>query len=264
MPSPFPGMDPWLEGGVFPNFHAALTYLMSEALNAALPPGYAAMGSTLVWTEPEQKREPDVSVAGPRARPTQPGGVAVAELPGLRRAGAARRPAVVTRNQKYLEIRSTPDMRLVTAVEVLSPANKAPGAAGRAAYQQKQIEFRRAGVHLVEIDLLRAGAHSTAIPRTRLEALGGPFDYHVCVTVAGRPGQFHAATWRLADSLPAFGVPLDPGVPAPVVALRPLLDRAYDTGRYATLLDYARPCDPPLTPEQAVWAASIPTPARSA
>ncbi|HEX4609484.1 MAG TPA: DUF4058 family protein [Urbifossiella sp.] len=46
MPSPFPGMDPWLEGSrYFRDLHLSLTYLLREALNAALPAGYAATGS---------------------------------------------------------------------------------------------------------------------------------------------------------------------------------------------------------------------------
>ena len=39
MPSPFPGMDPWLErAAVFPSFHNALVIHLQEALNAVLPP----------------------------------------------------------------------------------------------------------------------------------------------------------------------------------------------------------------------------------
>ena len=257
MPSPFPGMDPWLERrGLFPDFHDSLIYLMRETLNALMPPGYAAMGTTLVWTEPDQRRQPDVAVTGRAPRPgDHSSGVAVA-LPGLKPAGAARQPARVVAEQKYLEIRATQDRRLVTAIEVISPANKRPGP-GRRAFRVKQAELRRRGVHTVEVDLLRAGQYVSAAPRERIAAIQAAFDYHVCVTVAERPARFHAAAWRLADPLPAFGVPLDPGVPPPVVTLKPLLDRAYDTGRYSQLVDYDHPCDPPLTPEQQVWANGI-------
>ena len=38
---------------------------------------------------------------------------------------------------------------------------------------------------------------------------------------------------------------------------QPLLDRCYDTGRYAEEVRYDRPPDPPLTPEQQAWAEAI-------
>ena len=57
--------------------------------------------------------------------------------------------------------------------------------------------------------------------------------------------------------LPTILVPLDPGVPLVPLDLQPLLDRAYDSGRYARLARYERPCDPPLTAEQQAWATGI-------
>ncbi len=254
MPTPFPGMDPWLEGPeLFPDLHDTLIIYIREALNAAMPRGYAAIGSTLVWTEEAQRREPDVSLV--RRDDEYPTGVATAVLPGLLTLGDD--PAEEPVEQSYLEVRTTADRRLVTAIVILTPANKQPGEAGHGAYRAKQLEFRRAGVHVVEIDLLRAGAHVMAAPRGRLERAAGAFDYHVSVLVLGERPQVHAAGVRLADRLPAFGVPLDPGVPPATVDLQPMLGRAYDTGRYADLVDYARPCDPPLTAEQQAWAAGV-------
>jgi hypothetical protein len=55
--------------------------------------------------------------------------------------------------------------RLVTAIEVLSPTNKAQGEHGRDLYIRKQQEILGGKVHLVEIDLLRGGQHTTAVPR---------------------------------------------------------------------------------------------------
>jgi hypothetical protein len=252
MPSPFPGMDPWLEApGQFGDIHDGLIFLLREALNAALPDGYVARGGKLVWVDDQQRREPDVGLYGPEPNG---GGTATAVLPGLLAFGALRTAEEV--EQPYLEIRGDGGERLVTAVEVLSPSNKRPGGAGQKAYRDKQTELRLGGVNAVEIDLLRGGEHATAVPLARLRR-AGPFDYHVCVTVAGTPDQVFAAPFRLADRLPAFGIPLDPGV-APVVAdLQPLLERAYDTGRYARTLDYHRDPDPALTAEQKAWADAV-------
>ena len=52
MPSPFPGMDPWLEQPeVFPDVHDSLISYLREALNATLPAPYFANIATRVWVE---------------------------------------------------------------------------------------------------------------------------------------------------------------------------------------------------------------------
>ena len=258
MPSPFPGMDPWLEGEeVFPDLHERLLIYISEALNAAMPPGYVATTKTRVWVDDEQRREPDGSVFG-SDRLDSGGGVALATLPGMTLVAADPRTDPWT--ESYLEIVSPRGRRLVTAVEVLSLSNKKNDDAGRIAYREKQEEYRLGGVHVVEIDLLRGGTHTTAVAEAELERITPGFDYHVCVAVATRrrfrPQRFVAA-FRLADRLPAISVPLDPDVPPVTVELQPLLDRAYDTGRYAQLAGYADACHPRLSPDQRAWADGI-------
>ncbi|MFO0796574.1 MAG: DUF4058 family protein [Gemmataceae bacterium] len=258
MPSPFPGMDPWLERpAVFPTVHGSMVTYAQEALNRVLPPGYLATTDNRVYVDPEARRVPDVGVFGPDAAP--PGGAATAVLSryGLLAAGTDPRSDPV--EEAYLEILSGDDDRLVTVIEVLSPTNKKPGEEGQASYRHKQEECRAGGVNLVEIDLLRGGAHTTAVPEARLRGLtGGAYDYHVCVTVAGVPREFYVAPVRLADRLPTVGVPLDPGVEPVPLDLQAVFDRCYDAGRYAQLAKYGRrDPDPPLTPEQKAWADAI-------
>jgi hypothetical protein len=256
MPSPFPGMDPWLEDEeLFPDLHDSLITYLREALNAALPAGYIARMKNRVWVDEELRREPDVSLLDRGRNRPDPAGGDVLALPGLVAVGLE--PSSDPADQPYLEIVSSKGKRLVTAIEVLSLANKRGGEKGRKAYQDKQQEYRLGGVNLVEIDLLRDGPHTTAVPLARLRRVAGAFDYHVSVVVAGTPNQFYAAPIRLADRLPAIGIPLDPGVPPVTADLQPLLDRAYDTGRYADEVRYDRPCPVPLTPEQQAWAAGV-------
>jgi hypothetical protein len=257
MPSPFSGMDPWLEDpAVFPDFHDSLIFLLKKALNATLPAGYAAMIKTIVWTEDEQRREPDVS-AVTRRPPSRSGrDTTVALADSLQPLGFV--PERVPREEQYLEILSTDGRRLVTAVEVLSRSNKAGRSEGRKAYLKKQREFLAARVNVVEIDLLRGGVHTTAVPRSRLVGLaGGPFHYHVCVLKAGKTGRLFGAVLPLDRPLPAIGFPLDRGVEPVTVELQAVLTEAYDTGRYAELIDYTQPCTPPLSPEEQAWADGI-------
>jgi hypothetical protein len=254
MPSPFPGMDPWLEDPeVFPDLHDALTQRMKDAINAGLPPGYVATTRNRVWVDPELRREPDVALYG-RGHPPESEG-STATLPGLVAVGRTRRSDPV--EEPYLEILSNKGKRLVTAVEVISLSNKKAGKEGRQAYLQKQDEYADGGVNLVEIDLLRRGPHVSAISRERLRRKLGEFVYHISVVVAAPRPTEHAAALRLTDRLPAIGIPLDPGVPPVVIDLQPLLDDAYDKAKWTEFFSYRDPPDPPLTPEQHAWAEGI-------
>ena len=72
MPSPFPGMDPYLEHpGWWPDFHARFIPICSEALNEVLPDEYDARIETsarLAEIDDEELRlvAPDVYVASRR------------------------------------------------------------------------------------------------------------------------------------------------------------------------------------------------------
>ncbi len=257
MPSPFPGMDPWLEArGLFPSVHSKLIDRISDAINAVLPKRYLATTNRLVAVDPEADREPDVSTFGPDHRPD---GVVSGDL--FADAGMV---AVLSERvlepweQPYLEIVSDDGDRLVTALEILSMTKKIPGDAGRTAYQQKHEEFRLGNVNVVEIDLLRGGTHTTAAPLGQLRRVLPGFDYHLCTTLVGRPLRHFIKPFRVTDPLPPLVVPLDPGVSPVRIELQPLFDNLYDAGRYAEWAKYStkRP-DPPLTPEQQAWADGI-------
>lgn len=263
MPSPFPGMDPWLEHpAIFPDLHDSLIFCLREALNAVLPPPYFAAIGSRVWVELTERRvEPDVDVLRPVTAanggpvPTS-GGVAVAEvtLAGAVVVPSAGRPPGETMRQTFVGVYAQPGgERLVTTVEVLSLTNKTRGMHGRDQYLQKQEESLRSSVNLIEIDLLRCGEHSTAVPREEAVARTGGFDYHVCVHLFQRPLDFFVYAIRLADRLPTITVPLLPGENVQI-NLQPLLDRCYDTGVYARRIRYADNPHPPLLPEQLGWA----------
>lgn len=260
MPSPFPGMDPWLEQpGVFPGFHNRYITYLSEALNAVLPPPYFADIANRVvieGDEPPALREPDVGVFRPRGAngtgaPVS-GGVAVAD-PSEVRAVVVRVPRDEL-TEWLIEVRSADDgNRLVTSVELLSPSNKTTD---RTAYRRKQRELAERRVNLVELDFLRAGTHTTAVPLAQARQTAGPFDYHVCVYRPEEPEEFEVYPIRLPQRLPTVRLPLRPGVTVDV-NLQTVLDRTYDVGVYARRLRYADPPDPPLTSEQQAWAEGV-------
>ena len=252
MPSPFPGMDPWLEApDVFPSLHDKLAVYISEELNARMPRGYVATIKNRVLLEEERVREPDVSVFGESGG--RGGGLAT--LPGL--VSVETSTASDPIEESYIEIIAAQGKRLVTAVEIISVSNKSAGKRNRKAYQAKQKEYHRAGVNLVEIDLLREEKHVTSISQSALFRAVGEYDYHISVRAERPKSRYFAAGIRLADRLPAIGIPLDRDTPPVTIDLQPLLDRAYDTGRYPMLVNYDKPCVPRLTREQRSWAEAI-------
>ncbi len=146
--------------------------------------------------------------------------------------------------------------RLITVIEVLSPANKST--AGMLSYCERQRHFLAGGIHLVEIDLLRGGSHVVAVERQKLA--WPPGTCHVVCTTRRTPSEGFARRevylCPLRDPLPTIRVPLrrwDPDVP---LALQPLVDRVYRTGRYWLTVDPTREMYPPAADEtEAAWIA---------
>jgi hypothetical protein len=253
MPSPFPGMDPWLDDPLhFPDMHDALMGYLREALNALLPAGYKARGRHRVVLGRSDPRVPDVGVLSRTDRPTRTSHAMTVDYAAV---GMLRVPTAVPDEESYLEI-STAEGRLVTSLEIVSASNKKPGTEHRRAYLAKQRRTLRAGVGLVEIDLLRAGRHCTAIPVRKLRALRPESIYHVCVCGAAVGPAYQIAAVSLSDRLPLFAVPLDIGIAPVRIDLQLIFERSFDTGRYGDL-DYSRPARPPLTPDQQAWAEEI-------
>src|SRR5271165_4402057 len=83
MPSPFPGMDPYLESlDWFPDLHDSLITFVKGTLQQRLPEFYYAQSSQRVWLEYSQRYvEPDLEVvrSGQEARRRGSGGIAVAQ-----------------------------------------------------------------------------------------------------------------------------------------------------------------------------------------
>ena len=145
MPSPFPGMDAYLEAqGLWESFHAAMVTHSAELLYQQLPEGYVAQiesSITLLNQEiPDSRRIPDVLVA---REPNAP----ASSIPSTRdEAGVGTIEPVTLRlpigevelRERWIEISSVPEMDLVTVIELLCPSNKA--GSGRSEYLRKRAE----------------------------------------------------------------------------------------------------------------------------
>jgi hypothetical protein len=253
-------MDPFLEHpAIFPGVHDGFIAYLREALQARLPePYYAEIGSR-IWVEVSQRPiQPDANVLKQRDVPEREmsAGQATATVPRTQ-------PVVVTvpfdeARETYLEIFTRDDReQLVTSIEVLSFSNKTPGERGRELYLQKQRELLESKVHLVEIDLLRGGLHTTAVPKNRAVEKTGAFDYHVCIHRFDRIEDFLVYPIKMNERLPEIAIPLLPADPPVPIDLQAVFDRCYDTGPYRRRVRYEDGAVPPLLPQQAAWAAEV-------
>ena len=148
---------------------------------------------------------------------------------------------------RWVEIRSAQG-RLVTVIEVLSPANKSR--TGRTEFEKKLREYLQAGVSVMEIDLIRGGWCARDV-RT-----SGSWPEEPCQIIVSRahhPGFCEVYPCPLRQPLPAVRVPLRDGEPDAVLDLQPLVDRCYVGGRY-WLLPYHQPPSPALTGDDLAWA----------
>ena len=151
MPSPFPGMDPYLENTDFwQGFHNSFMAFMQEDLQSRLPENYVATLEVRIYLDPdpisERRREqriPDLEVI--RTGPAQASTAAVLERPR----GQVLDLNPVEAREAYVSIRDLPSGNVVTSVELLSPSNKRSGT-GRDEYLGKQWHMFDAGANLVE------------------------------------------------------------------------------------------------------------------
>lgn len=265
MPSPFPGMDPFLEHpDHFPNLHNRLIVYLEDSLQQVLPEPYFAKSGRRVWIESGARNvEPDVNVhehPHPRVG-LQTGGRSVASL-------AETHPIIVTVPQEpddpfresYLEVyeRAAAGKQLVTSIEVLSRANKSGSSKGRKLFQKKQRQMTEEGVNLVEIDLLRWGKHTTAVPQPLLAARCPQFDCHICIHQADQPREFFLYPFLLQDSIPDIAIPLRAGAKLPLIDLQAIFSRCYDAGSFPYEIDYQNdPIEPPLSPAQRAFTIEL-------
>jgi len=257
MPSPFPGMDPYLEDPpVWQVFHPVWIAALNATLNARLPRRYVAtIGERVYVEESERDVYGDVNLfSRPEAAPPP--------RPRDSAAQAGTPPVIVVDEplrvrETFIEIRAVrPRHRLVGVIEVLSPTNKYAGP-GRELYLSKQREVLASSAHLIEMDLLRRGPHTVAAPAYRVRAHYGPYDYLISLHRAGLERRYETWPFRLQQPFPVVGVPLEENEPDVVVDLGAVFTRAYDEGAYDRQLDYTAEPSDPLAPADAAWADAL-------
>jgi hypothetical protein len=259
MPSPFPGIDPYLESqGHWLDFHARFVPVFADAVNEQLPEGYLARideRMTLVELPHEDQARlirPDVSVVwgdssqepGP-TQSTRPSSSSAVTLEPV----TIPMMLLEVESEIYLEILHLPDQKVVTIVELLSPSKKV--GAGRRDYLAKRHALMVPEVHLVELDFLIAGH------RLPTERPLPPGDYYTLVARRERWPDCDVFTWTIQNRLPIIPIPLLAPDPDIEVDLGPPFATVYKRGRYARLIRYDAPLELPLSPASRTWAEKL-------
>lgn len=199
MPSPFPGMDPYLEQPIYwSEFHSRLIVAIADALAPCLLPRY------YVGVEKRTYRDfgdDSLLVGIPEAQ------------------------------ERYLEVRETGTDAVITVVEVLSPKNKRKGE-GRTAYENKRQAILDSASHLVEIDLLRRG-----IPMA-MQGAQGKSDYRVLVSRSELRPNADLFSFTIEEVIPAFLLPLKGATESIAVDLQEIVSGVYDRGGYEVRINY--------------------------
>ncbi len=253
MPSPFPGMNPYLENeNTWHNFHSLFPFAVFEMLVPQVRPKYYIATDEHVYIHelPDQRRrglgKPDVSIAESKRKSS--------ETP-LRTESMVQTvpqrvtlPAVETERVPFIEIRDRENQRLVTIIELLSPSNKKRGA-DREQYELKRSTILASQTNLVEIDLLRAGPRFAPADETES-------DY--CVLVSRTEDRPVADLWpiSLRERLPEIPIPLNPGEAEVKLDLQAIVHRIYDVMGYEDRL-YDASLQPPLRVEDIEWVAAL-------
>ena len=258
MPSPFPGMDPYLEA-YWGDVHSRLVLYASDLLQGKLPRDLVSRVEERVFVESPDGGTasvyyPDVRVV---EHPSRAGETAVAVVEET----IAANPLVIDLRREpitetFIEIRDRrTGNRLVTVIEVLSPSNKRPGV-GRKVYLRKQRELQRGRVNLVEIDLLRDGRRTFESRKNPLPLPERP-TYMAAVWRASHERQLEVYPIDLRRRLPVIRVPLRADDADVILDLQAIVDQAYRNGRYELDIDYSRDIPPPLEPADAFWAHEL-------
>ncbi|MBI3913482.1 MAG: DUF4058 family protein [Chloroflexi bacterium] len=252
MPSPFPGMDPYLEWtGLWPDFHLALINEVRTALASQVAPRYyvaVEQRTYIVAAEPtEFAGRPDVAVIGMPPLPASTLGGAPAAV--LDRSITVELPIRDEIRERYLEIRESTTHKVITVIEILSPSNKQRGE-GRNDYERKRQRVLDSATNLVEIDLLRAGE---PMPMARVPAS----HYRILVSREWERPRAKLYPFNLNEAIPEIPVPLQKGEAEPALGLGKLFAEIYDQVRYDLRIDYTGAPEPALDSATAVWSQAL-------
>jgi Protein of unknown function (DUF4058) len=243
MPSPFPGMNPYLEHpSLWAGIHHRLITAIANDLAPKLRPKYIVAIEERVY-EVSGDTALLVGVPSPSLARSTESNLVVTPTP---QSVEVLLPVPEILTEAYLEIRAVETEEVITIIEVLSPKNKQVGI-GRLQYETKRLKILGSATHFVEIDLLRQG--------NSMAMVGNFQQSHYRIVVSPSETRPRAALYgfNLQDKIPEFTIPLRANELQPAINLKSLLDQIYDQGSYDLRIDYSRPPIPALSAPDMAW-----------
>ena len=252
MPSPFPGLDPFLEHQVWSDFHSDFIVALRAELMPRIRPRYVARVEERVYViqEPEETVgliRPDVSVWESGSEEPGSGGFDASAAATLVEPVTIPLPMPERVHETFLEIRTLDSREVVTVIELLSPSNKRAGSDGRREYLTKRDAVLSSSANLIELDLLRAGRRLPMAKRLP----PAPF-YVIESRTEKRP---LAEVWPipLRQPLPGIPIPLAGTDPDVRVDLQSLFASVYERAGYDYSIDYSRLAELRLSSSDEEW-----------
>ncbi len=254
MPSPFPGMNPYLEDpALCPGIHGRLIVAIADYLSPQLRPKYFVAIEERIYQTTSDDRllvgipniivkirqsitdSPitNIAVAAPKSEPIK-----------------VKIPMPVSIREGYLEVREVETEVLITTIEILSPTNKRTGK-GRQIYEEKRAQVLASRSNLVEIDLLRKG--------DPMPMMGNDIQSHYRILVCRGDRRPYADLYafNLQDIIPSFALPLRSGDTEPIIDLQALLNEVYDIYGYDLVVDFSQQSVPALSETDAAWVDAL-------
>ncbi|MBV8885258.1 MAG: DUF4058 family protein [Chroococcidiopsidaceae cyanobacterium CP_BM_RX_35] len=244
----FPGMNPYLEGHLFPDLHNALTSRIRALLTPLLRPRYAVRLE--IYTVQDTNIGEELGIVYPDVEVFQTS----QQVKVSREAVAVFTPATLTLplpisvRVPKVDIRDVESNRLVTCIEILSFVNKRQP--GLDFYTQKRDRLLQARVNLVEIDLLRRGMRLLNQPQIPAS------HYRMSVTRSYDRTEVWAV--QMQDRLPTIPIPLLPSDTAVPLDLSKAIQTVYKEADYDLTINYTRrPPIPKLSQADTDWLQAL-------
>jgi hypothetical protein len=238
MPTPFPGMDPYLEKpALWKQVHTPLIVDIRRYLAPLIRPQYlVAM---------EERSFHTVMMIDSLDNDLDGFGFAATSHQLVDGSYTVELPAPIKVIERYLEVRDAGSGEVITVIEILSPSNKLED---RRRYLRKRQRVLDSMTNLVEIDLLRSGKPMPMVgefPKTA---------YRLLVSRALQRPDAQVFPCGLRQPIPEIPIPLRPGEDEPLLPLNQLLHTLYDSAGYDLFIDYQKPPVSPLSEEDLLWA----------
>ena len=254
MPSPFPGMDPYLEHpDLWPGLHLFLISNLAQLLSPQLRPKYFVSVEVRMYEDNDTESLlvglPDVSVLSKKSQTNESNYTesTVTATATSTKPITVTLPIPITIRQGYLQIQEVATKEVVTTIEILSPSNKR-GGKGREMYLEKREKILDSSTNFIEIDLLRRGQR---MPILNQNIQG---NYRILVSRAKQRPKADLYTFNIQNKIPEFPLPLRPEDTEPIIDLQTLLNNIYDVGSYDLKIDYTQKPVPELSEKDATWA----------